>query len=68
MMLVKYVHGAMARYISSRFAIDGRLNVLMINAQYEDVIRRSIHQAAGGYYLHLQPEKSDDIIQSFTRH
>lgn len=66
MMLVEYVRGAMARYISSRFAVDGRLNVLMINAQYEDMIRQSIRQAAGGAYLHLEPEKSDDIIQAFA--
>ncbi|MBF1996212.1 EscV/YscV/HrcV family type III secretion system export apparatus protein [Serratia symbiotica] len=66
MMLVEYVRGAMARYISSRFAVDGRLNVLMINAQYEDMIRQSIRQAAGGTYLHLEPEKSDDIIQAFA--
>ncbi|MCP1065245.1 FHIPEP family type III secretion protein [Serratia symbiotica] len=48
MILVEYVRVAMARYISSCFAVDGRLNVLMINAQYEDMIRQSIRQAAGG--------------------
>lgn len=66
MMLVEYVRGAMARYISSRFAVEGRLNVLMINAQFEDMIRQGIRQASGGSFLHLEPEKTDEIIQAFA--
>jgi type III secretion protein V len=67
MMLVEYVRGAMARYISSRFATDGRLNVLMINDQFEDMIRQGIRQASGGSFLSLEPEKMDDIIQAFAQ-
>ncbi|WP_174847861.1 EscV/YscV/HrcV family type III secretion system export apparatus protein [Yersinia artesiana] len=67
MMLVEYVRGAMARYISSRFATDGRLNVLMINDQFEDMIRQGIRQASGGGFLSLAPEKTDDIIQAFAQ-
>ncbi|ATM88348.1 EscV/YscV/HrcV family type III secretion system export apparatus protein [Yersinia enterocolitica] len=66
MMLVEYVRGAMARYISSRFATDGRLNVLMINAQFEDTIRQGIRQASGGGFLNLEPAKTDEIIQAFS--
>ncbi len=57
LMLVEHVRGSMARYISSCFSVDGRLNVLMINSGLEDTIRQGIRQASGGVYLHLEPEK-----------
>lgn len=66
MMLVEYVRGAMARYISSRFSVDGRLNVLMLNSNDEDTIRQGIRQASGGGFLNLDPAKTDEIIQSFS--
>ncbi|WP_145562291.1 EscV/YscV/HrcV family type III secretion system export apparatus protein [Yersinia canariae] len=66
MMLVEYVRGAMARYISSRFSTDGRLNVMMVNNQFEDIIRQGIRQASGGGFLSLTPEKTDEIIQAFA--
>ncbi|WP_245994830.1 FHIPEP family type III secretion protein [Yersinia hibernica] len=66
MMLVEYVRGALARYISSRFEIDGRLNVMMINNQFEDMIRQGVRQASGGGFLSLSPEKTDEVIQAFA--
>lgn len=47
LMLVEHVRTSMARYISSRFAIDGRLNVLMVNSVFEDTIRQGIRQSSG---------------------
>ncbi|EKT60890.1 type III secretion system protein InvA [Providencia sneebia DSM 19967] len=64
MMLVEHVRTSMARYISSRFAVDGRLNVLMINSNFEDVIRQGIRQTSSGSYLHLEPEQTNDLIQA----
>lgn len=64
LMLVEHVRSSMSRYISSRFAVDGRLNVLMINSTFEDTIRQGIRQSSGGVYLHLEPEKTNEIIQA----
>ena len=64
LMLVEHIRSGMARYISSRFAVDGRLNVLMINSEFEDTIRQGIRQSSGGVYLHLEPEASNALIQS----
>ncbi|MER5080014.1 EscV/YscV/HrcV family type III secretion system export apparatus protein [Providencia stuartii] len=64
LMLVEHVRTSMARYISSRFAIDGRLNVLMVNSVFEDTIRQGIRQSSGGVYLHLEPEKTNELIQA----
>lgn len=64
LMLVEHVRGSMARYISSCFSVDGRLNVLMINSGLEDTIRQGIRQASGGVYLHLEPEKTNELIQA----
>lgn len=64
LMLVEHVRSSMARYISSCFSVDGRLNVLMINSGLEDTIRQGIRQASGGVYLHLEPEKTNELIQA----
>ncbi|HGN0869365.1 type III secretion protein V [Providencia alcalifaciens] len=64
MMLVEHIRSSMARYISSRFSVEGRLNVLMVNAELEDTIRQGIRQSSGGVYLHLEPEKSNELIQA----
>lgn len=64
MMLVEHIRSSMARYISSRFSVEGRLNVLMMNAELEDTIRQGIRQSSGGVYLHLEPEKSNELIQA----
>ncbi len=64
LMLVEHIRSSMARYISSRFSVDGRLNVLMINAEFEDTIRQGIRQSSGGVYLHLEPEKTNELIQA----
>lgn len=64
LMLVEHIRSGMARYISSRFAVEGRLNVLMINSNIEDTIRQGIRQSSGGVYLHLEPETSNQLIQA----
>ncbi|MEX6424001.1 EscV/YscV/HrcV family type III secretion system export apparatus protein [Providencia manganoxydans] len=64
LMLVEHVRTSMARYISSRFAVEGRLNVLMVNSIFEDTIRQGIRQSSGGGYLHLEPEKTNELIQA----
>ncbi|MBS0923329.1 EscV/YscV/HrcV family type III secretion system export apparatus protein [Providencia sp. JGM181] len=64
MMLVEHIRSSMARYISSRFSVEGRLNVLMVNTELEDTIRQGIRQSSGGVYLHLEPEKSNELIQA----
>lgn len=64
MMLVEHIRSSMARYISSRFSVDGRLNVLMVNAEIEDTIRQGIRQSSGGVYLHLEPEQTNELIQA----
>lgn len=64
LMLVEHVRTSMSRYISSRFAVEGRLNVLMVNSVFEDTIRQGIRQSAGGVYLHLEPETTNELIQS----
>ncbi|EMN0830170.1 EscV/YscV/HrcV family type III secretion system export apparatus protein [Providencia rettgeri] len=64
LMLVEHIRSGMARYISSRFAVEGRLNVLMVNSVTEDTIRQGIRQSSGGVYLHLEPETSNALIQA----
>lgn len=64
LMLVEHIRSGMARYISARFAVEGRLNVLMINSAIEDTIRQGIRQSSGGVYLHLEPETSNQLIQA----
>lgn len=68
MMLVEHIRSSMARYISSRFSVEGRLNVLMVNAELEDTIRQGIRQSSGGVYLHLEPEKATSLFKLLKWH
>ncbi|BBP60590.1 EscV/YscV/HrcV family type III secretion system export apparatus protein [Pseudomonas sp. St316] len=60
--LVEHVRGAMARYISNKFAQGNDLRVLLLSAEFEDVVRRGIRQTSGGSFLNLEPAESEELM------
>lgn len=64
LMLVEHVRSGLSRYISDRFSFNGKLNVLMLNARQEDMIRQGVRQSSGGAFLNLEAERIDELIQS----
>ncbi|WP_019689489.1 EscV/YscV/HrcV family type III secretion system export apparatus protein [Pseudomonas fluorescens] len=66
MALVEHVRGAMARYISNKFAHGNDLRVLLLSPEFEDVVRKGIRQTSGGSFLNLEPAESEDLIDRLS--
>lgn len=67
-LLVEHVRSAMARYISARFARDGRIPAILVSSQVEDQIRGGIRQSQGAAYLNLEPVESNELMDRFALH
>lgn len=64
--LVEHVRGAMARYISHKFAVGNTLRVVMLSAEMEEQVRKGIRQNANGAFLNVEPAVSEEIIDKFA--
>lgn len=60
--LVEHVRGAMARYISNKFAQGNDLRVLLLSAEFEEVVRRGVRQTSGGSFINLEPAESEELM------
>jgi len=67
-LLVEHVRGALARYISARFARDGRIPAILVSSPVEDQIRAGIRQSQGAAYLNLEPAESGALMDRFALH
>ena len=67
-LLVEHVRSALARYISARFARDGRIPAILVSSQVEDQIRSGIRQSQGAAYLNLEPTESNELMDRFALH
>ncbi|TBR38725.1 MULTISPECIES: EscV/YscV/HrcV family type III secretion system export apparatus protein [Dyella] len=61
-MLAEHVRCALARYISDRVGIDGRIKAIVLSGSVEDQIRSGIRQAQGGSFLNLDPAAANDLL------
>ncbi|WP_338474475.1 EscV/YscV/HrcV family type III secretion system export apparatus protein [Pseudomonas sp. MS646] len=64
--LVEHVRGAMARYISNKFAQGNDLRVLLLSPEFEEGIRRGIRQTSGGSFLNLEPAESEELMDRLS--
>lgn len=62
-MLVEHVRGVLSRYISNRFAANGRIRTLVMSHEMESVVRDGIRQTSGGTFINLTPPETESIIQ-----
>ncbi|MFZ3587905.1 flagellar biosynthesis protein FlhA [Bacillus sp. DJP31] len=64
-LLTEYVRQALARQITSQFAIEGEvLRVVTLSGRVEKAIAEGVQQTEHGNYLSLDPTVSQNIIQS----
>ncbi|KVN98514.1 type III secretion system protein InvA [Burkholderia ubonensis] len=61
-LLVEHVRVALARYISSRFAVRGKVSALVLSAEFEDAVREGIRQTSTGAFLNLEPGQAEELI------
>lgn len=64
--LVEHVRGAMARYISHKFAVSGQLRVVMLSPEVEEQIRKGIRQNSNGAFLNVEPSVTEEIMDKFA--
>ena len=64
--LVEHVRGAMARYISNKFAHGNDLRVLLLSPEFEEVVRKGIRQTSGGSFINLEPAESEDLMDRLS--
>jgi type III secretion protein V len=64
--LVEHVRGAMARYISNKFAQGNDLRVLLLSPEFEEVVRKGIRQTSGGSFINLEPADSEELMDRLS--
>ncbi|EMY3602387.1 EscV/YscV/HrcV family type III secretion system export apparatus protein [Klebsiella aerogenes] len=62
-MLVEHVRGVLSRYISNRFAANGRIRTLVMSHEMENLVRGGIRQTSGGTFINLPPPETESIIK-----
>jgi type III secretion protein V len=67
-LLVEHVRGALARYISARFARSGRIAVLAVSSATEELIRGGVRHGQGAAFLNLEPAKANELLERFVLH
>lgn len=66
-MLTEYVRQRQSRYITQKYVIDNKLNVITLDGQLEQLIMNSINQTEAGSYLGLDPNTVQRILQSLAQ-
>ncbi|MGH8385615.1 MAG: EscV/YscV/HrcV family type III secretion system export apparatus protein [Pseudomonas sp.] len=64
--LVEHVRGTMARYISNKFAQGNDLRVMLLSAEFEEVVRRGIRQTSAGSFINLEPCDSEELMDRLS--
>jgi len=64
--LVECVRGALARYISHKFAYRDQLRAVVLSPDIEEQIRQGVRQTASGVYLNLDPAETEQLIERLT--
>lgn len=65
-MLVEHVRGVLSRYISYRFAVNGRIRTIVMSHHMESIIRDGIRQTSGGTFINLPAVESENIVKSLA--
>lgn len=60
--LVEHVRGALARYISNKFARQDTLNVLLLGAEFEEVVRSAVRQTSAGNFVNLDAAQVEALL------
>ncbi|POT60133.1 EscV/YscV/HrcV family type III secretion system export apparatus protein [Citrobacter amalonaticus] len=66
-LLVEHVRGALARYISDKFAVNNHLSVLLLSPETESRIRKGIRNTSTGSFINLDPEDNEYVMNAFNQ-
>lgn len=66
-MLTEYVRQSLSRYITNKYVEDGKLKVITLDGELEQLIMDSINQTESGSYLSLDPNAVQSILNSLSK-
>lgn len=64
--LTEHIRSLLSRYISYFFSDNGKLNVIILSHDIEEIIRGGIRQSSSGTFLNLEPAELDMIIEKMS--
>lgn len=64
--LTEYVRQALSRTITSKYAVDNKLKVIVLDPYLEETIRNSINQTEHGTYISLDPNTAQKIYTALA--
>lgn len=65
-LLTEHIRALLSRYISHFFSDDGKINVIILSNNIEEIIRGGIRQSSSGTFLNLEPAELDMIIENIS--
>ncbi|ODQ08112.1 MULTISPECIES: EscV/YscV/HrcV family type III secretion system export apparatus protein [Enterobacterales] len=65
-LLTEHIRSLLSRYISHFFSNDGKINVIILSNNIEEIIRGGIRQSSSGTFLNLEPAELDMIIEKIS--
>ena len=65
-LLTEHIRSLLSRYISYFFSDNGKLNVIILSHDIEEIIRGGIRQSSSGTFLNLEPAELDMIIEKMS--
>ncbi|HHU69143.1 MAG TPA: flagellar biosynthesis protein FlhA [Thermoanaerobacterales bacterium] len=65
--LTEYVRQALSRTITSKYSVDNKLKVIVLDPHLEEIIRNSINQTEHGTYISLDPDTAQEIYTALSK-
>lgn len=66
--IIESIRMALKRTITRKFSDDGQMRVVTLDAELEKAIVTSLSKGDDGYYMALNPDTVQSIVEQFTEH
>lgn len=66
-LLIEYVRQSLKREITQIYASNGKLDVVTVGQELEEIVSKGIRNTDGGNFLAIDPGKMKNIIQSISQ-
>jgi len=66
-LLTEYVRQSLCRYISKKYAPNGRMDVITLDSSLEKLLSESIHTSEHGSYIALEPSITQKIFNNLSK-
>lgn len=64
--LVEHIRSSLGRYISDKFAAQGKIRAIVVSPGVEEMVRKGVRQTNAGVFLNLEPAEAEEIMDLFA--